>query len=106
MFGPYKASELMMQFDEANRVFAQMSNVDAQTLLEVYGLYKQSTSGDIPGFYNLVSLNFPANHPQPSQPKEKAKMDAWKALKGTAKQDAMVKYVQLINYLKLKRSKL
>lgn len=62
---------------------------DNQTLLKLYGLYKQATSGDAdgpaPGFADLVG---------------RAKWDAWQALKGTGADDAMQQYVALIDELK------
>jgi diazepam-binding inhibitor (GABA receptor modulating acyl-CoA-binding protein) len=61
---------------------------DNATLLKLYGLYKQSTSGDNeekkPGFGDMVG---------------RAKWDAWNGLKGTSRDDAMQKYVDLIGSL-------
>ena len=61
---------------------------DNATLLKLYGLYKQSTSGDVseakPGFSDMVG---------------RAKWDAWNGLKGTAKDNAMQQYVELIESL-------
>lgn len=62
---------------------------DNQTLLKIYALYKQATEGDCegkrPGFGDMVG---------------RAKFDAWAAVKGTAKNDAMQQYVDLIESLK------
>ncbi len=62
---------------------------DNQTLLKIYALYKQATAGDVegkrPGFTDMVG---------------RAKFDAWAAVKGTAKDDAMQQYVDLIESLK------
>ena len=61
---------------------------DNNTLLQIYGLYKQATSGDNsekkPGFGDLVG---------------RAKWDAWAKLKGTSSSDAMQQYVDLIKSL-------
>lgn len=61
---------------------------DNATLLKLYGLYKQSTSGDVseakPGFSDMIG---------------RAKWDAWNGLKGTAKDNAMQQYVALIESL-------
>jgi diazepam-binding inhibitor (GABA receptor modulating acyl-CoA-binding protein) len=61
---------------------------DNATLLKLYGLYKQSTAGDVteakPGFSDMVG---------------RVKWDAWNSLKGTAKDDAMQQYVDLIESL-------
>jgi acyl-CoA-binding protein len=59
------------------------------TLLKMYALYKQATAGDVagarPGVFDFVSG---------------AKYDAWLALKGVSKEDAMSQYVELIDGLK------
>jgi diazepam-binding inhibitor (GABA receptor modulating acyl-CoA-binding protein) len=61
---------------------------DNATLLKIYGLYKQATTGDNaekkPGFGDMVG---------------RAKWDAWNNLKGTSNQDAMQQYVDLIKSL-------
>ena len=61
---------------------------DNATLLKIYGLYKQATSGDVnekkPGFGDMVG---------------RAKWDAWNGLKGTSNDDAMQQYVDLISSL-------
>ena len=61
---------------------------DNQTLLKIYGLYKQATTGDNPekkpGFGDMVG---------------RAKWDAWTALKGTSQDDAKQQYVDLIRSL-------
>ena len=58
---------------------------DNATLLKIYGLYKQATSGDVtekkPGFGDMIG---------------RAKWDAWNAVKGTASDDAKQQYVDLI----------
>lgn len=58
---------------------------DNMTLLEIYALYKQSTSGDVegerPGFTDMVG---------------RAKYDAWAGLKDIPKDEAMQKYIDLI----------
>ena len=62
---------------------------DNQTLLKLYALYKQATSGDVegkrPGFGDMVG---------------RAKWDAWSEIKGTGSEDAMKQYVALIEELK------
>jgi diazepam-binding inhibitor (GABA receptor modulator, acyl-CoA-binding protein) len=59
------------------------------TLLKIYALYKQASAGDAegkrPGFTDMVG---------------RAKFDAWETLKGTAKDEAMQQYVDLIEELK------
>ena len=62
---------------------------DNMTLLKIYALYKQATSGDVegsrPGFTDFVGG---------------AKWDAWNAQKGKSAQEAMQEYVDLIEALK------
>jgi acyl-CoA-binding protein len=62
---------------------------DNQTLLRIYGLFKQASEGDAtgkrPGFTDLVG---------------RAKYDAWAALRGTSSEVAMQDYVNLITKLK------
>ena len=58
-------------------------------LLQLYALYKQGSEGDVegkrPGFTDMVG---------------RAKYDAWAAIKGTSGDDAMKRYVELIESLK------
>ena len=62
---------------------------DNMTLLQLYALYKQASSGDVdgerPGFTDMVG---------------RAKWDAWSALKGTTADDAMQRYIDLVEGLK------
>ena len=61
-----------------------------ETLLLLYSLYKQSVEGDV-------------NTEPPSNPFDfvnKAKHDAWTALKGKTKESAMQEYVSLVKKLK------
>ncbi|MGE5651427.1 acyl-CoA-binding protein [Noviherbaspirillum sp. UKPF54] len=81
---------LQAQFDQA---VVDSKNLperpDNMTLLKIYALFKQASAGDVegkrPGFTDMVG---------------RAKYDAWDALKGTAKEDAMQQYVDLIAGLK------
>ena len=58
---------------------------DNATLLKIYALYKQGSTGDNsdkkPGFGDMVG---------------RAKWDAWNGFKGTSRDDAMQQYVDLI----------
>mgnify|MGYP006368255469 CR=1 FL=1 len=62
---------------------------DNATLLKIYALYKQASEGDVegkrPGMTDFVG---------------RAKYDAWAALKGTGRDDAMQRYIDLVNSLK------
>jgi acyl-CoA-binding protein len=83
-------ADLKAKFEEA---VAGSKNLperpDNQTLLKLYALYKQATTGDAegkrPGFSDMVG---------------RAKWDAWNELKGTAADDAMNQYIALIDELK------
>ena len=59
-----------------------------ETLLELYGLYKQATQGDVtesrPGLFDFAG---------------QAKYDAWMSRKGMAREDAMIAYVDLVSRL-------
>ncbi len=61
---------------------------DNATLLKIYALYKQATTGDNtekkPGFGDMVG---------------RAKWDAWNGVKGTSSDDAMQQYIDLIEEL-------
>jgi diazepam-binding inhibitor (GABA receptor modulator, acyl-CoA-binding protein) len=61
---------------------------DNETLLRLYALYKQATSGDVtgsrPGMFDMVGA---------------AKHDAWAGLKGVSRDEAMQAYVDLVNEL-------
>ncbi|CAI5637953.1 acyl-CoA-binding protein [Oreochromis niloticus] len=74
---------------EEVKVLKQKPN--QQEMGDLYGLYKQATVGDInterPGFLDFTG---------------KAKWDAWNARKGLSKEEAMVKYVTLVEELKEK----
>jgi acyl-CoA-binding protein len=62
---------------------------DNMTLLKIYALYKQGSTGDAtgdrPGMTDFVG---------------RAKFDAWAGLKGTTQEAAMQQYIDLISSLK------
>jgi acyl-CoA-binding protein len=58
------------------------------TLLELYGLYKQATEGDVQG-----------KRPGMLDMKGRAKFDAWTSRKGSSKDAAMQQYVALVGRL-------
>ncbi len=82
-------SNLKAQFEAA---VANSKNLPARpdnmTLLKLYALYKQASSGDNtdkkPSFTDMVG---------------RAKWDAWNALKGTPAEQAMQQYIDLIDSL-------
>jgi acyl-CoA-binding protein len=83
--------ELKEQFEKAAVESKELSQKPSNdTLLQLYSLYKQSTEGDV-------------NTEPPSNPFDfvnKAKYEAWSALKGMDKETAMNNYINLVNNLK------
>ena len=57
-------------------------------LLQLYGLFKQATEGDVKG-----------SRPGILDPKGRAKFDAWTARKGLAAPEARKRYVELVDAL-------
>ncbi len=83
-------SGLQQQFDDAVADSKKLSQrPDNNTLLKLYALYKQGTSGDAdgerPGMGDFIA---------------RAKYDAWSGIAGTSKEIAMQEYVDLIGSLK------
>ena len=83
-------SALKKQFEAAvadSKKLAERPSSDV--LLQLYALYKQATAGDVegkrPGFTDMVG---------------RAKYDAWAAVKGTANDGAMTRYIELVSSLK------
>ena len=82
-------SDLLTQFKQAEADVKKLSKRPSNdTLLELYGLYKQATVGDVtgsrPGMLDMVG---------------RAKYDAWAKLKKTGQEDAMKKYIALVEKL-------
>ncbi|WP_372657061.1 acyl-CoA-binding protein [Hydrogenophaga sp.] len=82
-------SDLKTRFETAVANSKNLSErPDNSTLLKIYGLYKQSTTGDNtdkkPGFGDMVG---------------RAKWDAWNQCKGTEQDAAMQQYIDLIESL-------
>ncbi len=83
-------ADLNAQFEQA---MADSKNLeerpDNATLLKLYALFKQGSTGDAdgkrPGFTDMVG---------------RAKWDAWNEMKGTASDDAKKQYIALIEELK------
>jgi len=82
-------ADIKAAFDKAMADSKNLSErPDNATLLKIYALYKQGSTGDNtdkkPGFSDMVA---------------RAKWDAWNSLKGTSQEDAMQQYVDLIESL-------
>jgi diazepam-binding inhibitor (GABA receptor modulating acyl-CoA-binding protein) len=83
--------ELTKLFEEAvvnSKLLSEKPN--NEVLLKLYSLYKQATDGDATGEGPSNAFDFVA----------KFKHEAWQSLKGTTKDDAMQKYVDLVNSLR------
>jgi acyl-CoA-binding protein len=83
-------ADLKKQFEQAVVDSKKLpEKPDNMTLLKIYALYKQASSGDVdgkrPGFADMVG---------------RAKWDAWNAVKGKTTAAAMQEYVDLIESLK------
>lgn len=77
------------QFQAAvDRVSQLAQDPGNEVKLQLYGLYKQATTGDVegkrPGFTNPVG---------------RAKYDAWAQYEGLAAEDAQAKYIELVDSL-------
>ena len=61
---------------------------DNDTLLQLYALFKQGSSGDVagekPGFFDFVAA---------------AKYEAWEKLQGLSQDNAMQQYIDLVKHL-------
>ncbi|MBA3930859.1 MAG: acyl-CoA-binding protein [Xanthomonas sp.] len=82
-------ADLKSAFEQASKDIQTLAErPDNDTLLRLYGLYKQGAEGDVkgdkPGFFDFVGT---------------AKYEAWAKLKGTAQEDAQKKYVDLVKSL-------
>jgi acyl-CoA-binding protein len=83
--------DVKVLFDQAAAESQTLSERPSnETLLQLYGLYKQATEGD-------VNVDPPSN---PFDFVSRAKYDAWANLKGQSRETAMKEYVMLINKLK------
>lgn len=83
-------ADLKEQFQKAAQdVMDLAERPDNDTMLRLYGLYKQGSEGDVsgpkPGFFDFVGT---------------AKYEAWEKLAGTKPEEAMKKYVDLVKKLR------
>lgn len=82
-------ADLQGRFEQAQKDVQGLSErPDNDTLLRLYALYKQGSEGDVsgdkPGFFDFVGT---------------AKYEAWAKLKGTPRDEAKKKYVDLVKKL-------
>ena len=83
-------ADLNAQFEQAAADSKNLSErPDNQTMLKLYALYKQGSSGDVegkrPGFTDMVG---------------RAKYDAWAEVKGKSSDEAKQEYIDLVESLK------
>ncbi len=82
-------TELNDAFENAQKNIKNLSKrPDDATLLKLYALYKQGSTGDVqgdkPGFFDFVGA---------------AKYEAWEKIQGTSTDEAQQQYVDLVNKL-------
>lgn len=80
--------DIKEQFEDALERVKTLPNQPPDVLLDLYGLFKQATVGDVsgkrPGMFDM---------------KGRAKYDAWASRKGTSSENAMKAYVEYIDKL-------
>jgi acyl-CoA-binding protein len=82
-------SDLTTKFEGAAAAVKKLKEDPGNDVkLQLYGLYKQGSEGDVqgkrPGFTDMIG---------------RAKYDAWAKVKGVARDEAMKKYVDLVKSL-------
>lgn len=79
-------SDLKQRFAEAQARIKPVTGLGNDLMLDMYALYKQATSGDVssprPGMLDL---------------RGRAKYGAWAKVKGTSADDAMTKYIAIVD---------
>ena len=83
-------ADLKKKFDAAAASAQKFSRrPDDADMLRLYSFYKQASVGDVrgerPGAFSFV---------------DRAKYDAWAALKGTSRDAAMTQYIELVDTLR------
>ena len=80
--------DLKERFEGAIKKAKELPSQSNDTLLELYGLYKQATEGDVQG-----------DRPGGFDFRGAAKYDAWENRRGMSADDAMQAYVDLVDSL-------
>lgn len=86
---PNAMSDLKASFERSTEVIkCRADRPDNDTLLTLYALYKQGSEGDVrgpqPGFFDFVGT---------------AKYEAWAQLKNMSNEEAMQRYIALVDEL-------
>ena len=80
--------ELLVAFESAAERAKELPHQPNDVLLDLYGLFKQATTGDVtgekPGMFDF---------------KGAAKYDAWERRRGMTKEEAMQAYIELVDRL-------
>ena len=79
-------TEINSRFEQAALAAKSLpARPDNDTMLQLYALYKQGSSGDVsgekPGFFDFVAV---------------AKYEAWEGFKGLSQDDAKQQYIDLV----------
>jgi len=82
-------TDLNSRFEKASAAAKSLpSRPDNNTMLQLYALYKQGSSGDVtgkkPGMFDFVAV---------------AKYEAWERLEGLSQDDARNQYIDLVSKL-------
>jgi len=82
-------TEINSRFEQASIAAKSLpERPDNDTMLKLYALYKQGSSGDVsgnkPGMFDFVAV---------------AKYEAWKKLTGLSQDDAKNQYIELVSEL-------
>jgi len=82
-------TDLDTRFQQASEAVKKLpSRPDNDSMLKLYALFKQGSTGDIsgakPGFFDFVGV---------------AKYEAWEKLKGLSADDAKRQYIELVTQL-------
>ncbi|WP_284321396.1 acyl-CoA-binding protein [Dyella acidisoli] len=87
---PSSVNELQHQFHQAaDEIRHAKERPDNDTLLMLYGLYKQALEGDVHGCQPTSFFDFIGT----------AKQEAWGRLKGMSQDEAMRQYIGLVQQL-------
>jgi len=79
-------SDLAQRFADAQARIKRATSLDNTVLLELYGLFKQATAGDVSG-----------SRPGMMDFKGRAKYDAWAGRKGLSADAAMTAYIAVVD---------